>query len=208
MIATGPPQSASCVVANSRNAVTSDLSGRSATSRTVHWSGWDLLTCISSGIGCSGTRPRSSSRMSLMPARVEPVGRLVDDQQWRAAEHRRGYPEALAHALGVGLDLPGSHIGQAGQAKDPGDLAGTAATARGTEHLEVDPPRHPRVEGRLLDHRAGHRHDPRVGKAPAKQTDATRGRRDQAQQHPDGRGLAGAVRAEKTIDLTGRDGQI
>src|SRR6476469_6431623 len=51
MIATGPPQSASCVVANSRSAVTSDLSGRSATSRTVHWSGWDLLTCVSSGIG-------------------------------------------------------------------------------------------------------------------------------------------------------------
>jgi hypothetical protein len=55
MIATGPPQSASCVVANSRSAVTSDLSGRSATSRTVHCSGWDLLTCVSSGIGCSGT---------------------------------------------------------------------------------------------------------------------------------------------------------
>ena len=83
-----------------------------------------------------------------------------------------------------------------------GDFAGTAATARGLEHLEVDPPRHPRVEGRLLDHRAGLRHDPRVGKAPAKQKDLARRRRDQAQQHPDGRGLARAVRAEKTIDLT------
>jgi hypothetical protein len=49
-------------------------------------------------------------------SRVEPVGRLIDDQQRRAAEHRRGYPEPLAHALGVGLDLPGSNIGQAGQA--------------------------------------------------------------------------------------------
>src|SRR5205814_10131161 len=62
-------------------------------------------------------------------SRVEPVGRLVDDQQRRAPEHRRGYPEPLAHALGVGLDLPGRNIGQAGQAKDPGGLAGTAATA-------------------------------------------------------------------------------
>ena len=141
-------------------------------------------------------------------SRVEPVGRLIDDQQRRAAEHRGGDPEPLAHALGVGLDLPGSNIGQAGQAKDPGGLAGTAATARGTEHLEVDPPRHPRVEGGLLDHRAGLRHGPRVGKTPAKQVNLARRRRDQAQQHPDGRGLAGAIRPQKPIDLTGRDGQI
>ena len=80
---------------------------------------------------CRPFRGQAAQQASDVPdaSRVEPVGRLIEDQQRRTAKHRRGYPEPLAHALGVGLDLPGSGIAQADQAKHPGDLARNAATA-------------------------------------------------------------------------------
>src|SRR5690242_9951168 len=62
MTATGPPQSAICVVANSRSALTSDLSGRSAASRIIHCSGWDLLTCVSSEMAVTPVPARGDRR--------------------------------------------------------------------------------------------------------------------------------------------------
>ncbi len=49
------------------------------------------------------------------PLRVQPVGRLVQDQDRRVAEQRAGQAEPLPHAAGVGADAARAGIGQADQ---------------------------------------------------------------------------------------------
>ena len=56
---------------------------------------------------------REQQRADLADAlRVEPVGRLVEHQQPRAAQQGVGQPEALAHAEGVGPDRPVVHAAE------------------------------------------------------------------------------------------------
>ena len=47
-----------------------------------------------------------------------------------------------------------------------------------------------------------------AGIRPPSSVCAARGRPDQAQQHPDRRGLAGAVGSEESVDRSGGDGEI
>src|SRR5580700_1968767 len=83
MIATGPPQSAICVVSNSRSAVTSDRSGRSAASWIVHCSGWDLLTCVSSGLCGAGRDAPLAPAVQPSAHLVQPAAQRGDDRLLR-----------------------------------------------------------------------------------------------------------------------------
>ena len=54
---------------------------------------------------------------------VEPVHRLVKQQQPRAADQRTGEPQPLAHAQRVMADPPGRNVAKADQRQHPVDLA-------------------------------------------------------------------------------------
>jgi hypothetical protein len=140
---------------------------------------------------------------------VEAVRRLVDDQQRGRSEQGSRQSEALAHALRVGLDLLGPGIRQAGQVEHPANFGPVGPTSRrGCQHLQVRAAGHPRVERRLLDHRARPGDRQRVGQRTAKQPGPPRRRADQPEQHPDGRCLASAIRPEEAVYLAGGHPQV
>ena len=55
---------------------------------------------------------RTSARMSRMPGRIEPGRRLVEQEQARIAEERRGDPEPLAHPVRVPADPVAGAVAQ------------------------------------------------------------------------------------------------
>ena len=63
--------------------------------------------------------------------RVQPGGRLVEDQQVRVAEHRLGEHDASALAARQRADPLGRHVGQADQVDDPAYLV---VPACGSDH--------------------------------------------------------------------------
>ena len=147
----------------------------------------------------SATSDRIMSRMSVHPGRVEPVHRLVQDQQLRVAEQAGGDAQALAHAHRV-LRRPGRRRGEpcrpapaparCGPARrarvPPPESAGSACPVRWPWNRGSSTMAPTRARARVAMPRdrvseQGHR--------------ASIGMR-QSQQHPDERGLAGAVGAE------------
>ncbi len=133
--------------------------------------------------------------------RIEPVGRLIDDQQRRPAEHRGSQAEPLAHALRVSPDLAARDLAQPRDAKHPAELGRRAAAPGRGHHLQVLPTGQPRIERRLFDHRAGTSNGPRVRQEPSQQPDLTFRRSNQADKHADRRGLACPIRAQKAVYL-------
>ena len=145
--------------------------------------------------------------MSRMPGRVEAGRRLVEQQQPRVAQQRRGDAEPLAHAVRVAADL----VALRGRSARPTSSTSSirprrvAAVERG-EQLEVLAAGQVRVEARRLDE-AGHA----VERARARRTSGSRpnsatcpavGRISPSIIRSDGR-LAGAVRAEVAVDVAG-----
>ena len=77
----------------------------------------------------SSASRRTRARMSRMPGRVEPGGRLVEQQQVRLAEQRRGDAEPLAHAVRVAADAVLGAIGQLDRLEHRVDVAARRAPA-------------------------------------------------------------------------------
>ena len=141
--------------------------------------------------------------------RVEPVGGLVEHEQRRPA-HQRGSRARVAAAC------PGSRSSPAAR------RAGSSPTCSSTSSIRARrrprprwPPGRRRRTARGWRGRtgAGRRPVPRPGRRPAgaprrrcghrlaEQLGLARGRQHQAEQHPDGRGLARAVGAEEAVDV-------
>ena len=87
--------------------------------------------------------------------RVEPVGRLVEDEDVGIADQGRGQFQALAHAHGEATDLA---LGVTGQADEPEDLVGALlVVAAGTgRHAQVRAGAARRVEAGRLQHGTRH----------------------------------------------------
>ena len=139
---------------------------------------------------------------------VEAVGRLVEDQDLGVAEQGGGQPEALAHAEREAPDPAAAGGGQPGLLQDLVDPP-RVEPGRGGQDPEVVAGRAARVEpARLQD-----RPDPagRVGQlavGPAGDGGRAGGRGDQAEEHPQGGRLAGAVGAEEAHDRPGVDLEV
>ena len=86
--------------------------------------------------------------------RVEPVDRLVEDQQLGVAEQAAGDAEALAHAERVGADLVVGAAAEADALERGVDAPVGALVARRGVHVQVLAAGEVAVEARLLDDRA------------------------------------------------------
>ena len=135
--------------------------------------------------------------------RIEPAGRLIEQQQPGLADQCLGDAQALAHAFGIGGHAPPRGRGNA-------DACQQVRVARGRTALQA------RVEGHQFDcrHGAVKRHvlgqeaqrAPRLGAAApcrvlALYLDPSRAGADQPQQQLDQRRLAGAVVADQRRHL-------
>ena len=98
--------------------------------------------------------------------RVQPVGRLVEDQQVRVAEQRRGHAEALLHAERVRPEPVAAAIGRGRPAPAPRSTAPVRHAAVAGQHAQVVPPGQVRVEARSLDQRADPGDRGRVARRP------------------------------------------
>jgi hypothetical protein len=134
---------------------------------------------------------------------VEAVGRLVEHQQPRVAQQARRDAEALAHPVGVAADLV---TGAAGQVDDLQRLVDPVRAGAAVEHgepLEIPAPGQVGIEARALDEPgdALQRARPRLLPGPAEDPQRPGVRPDQAEQHPQQRGLARAVGPEDAVHL-------
>jgi hypothetical protein len=151
---------------------------------------------------------REGTKEVAQPAhafRVEPVCRLVEDQQLRIAEQRRGQSEPLPHSQGVALDATARGSVQLHQTQHFVD-AHIWQARRSAQRAQVIAPGSPRMEVRSLEHRP----DPQsrlgqLGVREAKHRRAAAARRGEAEQHPQRRRLAGTVWAEEAGDRARRE---
>ena len=149
---------------------------------------------------------------------IETAGGLVEQQQSGRPQQRRGDPEALAHpgrvpahpVAGPGgqpdlfekLVEPSGAGGGVGGGVGGGGGSGVAPIELG-QQLEVRPPRQVRVEGRVLNE-AGHaieRHLIVPVDWAVQELDPASVRPHQPEEHPQERGLAGAIGTEKAAQL-------
>ena len=204
--------SPSVTLVSRRNASSSDspvrvrsVTGPSATSRprsmTTTWSTvW--ATSASRWLDTRTVRPSAAMcpQQVAQPAhtrRVEPVRRLVQDEHLRFSQQRGGQPQPLSHPEGEPADPAAGGVGQAdllqhlvrpmvrqpgGAGHRPQMVPGAAAgmEARRLEQRSDDP-------GRLVE----------FGVAALLDGGPASVRGDEAQQHAQRRGLAGAVGAEE-----------
>jgi len=138
------------------------------------------------------------------PRRVEPVGRLVEDQQSRILQQRRRDTQPLLHAERVRRVPVLATIGEIDHREYFADPQRIRSAVAG-QHLQIVRTGQIRVEAGRFDQRAD---AVEVTGRPAEQPHAARRRPDQPQQHPQRRRLAGAVRAEETVDLARQHGQV
>ena len=142
-------------------------------------------------------------------AGVEPVGGLVEHQDLGPAEQHACEPQPLPHALRVRLHLAvdgGAEVGDGERLLDVG--VGPLVAAGLPPEAQVAHAREVGHERRRLDERA----DPAqlVGAGLHLLTEEPglpAGRPDEAEQHAQAGGLAGAVRTEQPADLTVVDGE-
>ncbi len=148
---------------------------------------------------------RADERPHLARAlRVEAVRRLVEHEELTSHEQRVREPEPLLHAERVGVHLLLRGVREADAIERVGD-ARRASAARGVPVCGVEPVQVRRTgevrrEGRPLDERADagqHRVDV-TGHVGAEHAGTARGRRDEAEEHPDRGRLARAVRPEES----------
>jgi hypothetical protein len=142
-------------------------------------------------------QPADQAAQPVDALRVEAVGRLVQDQDVGVAQQGGGQAEALAHPEREAPDPPAGGRGQPRLLQDLVDPR-RGQPGRGGQDPQVVASRAARMEPALLQHGP----DPpgRVGQlpvGPAVDGGRARGRGDQAEQHPQGGGLAGPVGAEE-----------
>ena len=159
------------------------------------------------------TRASITSQSADPAARVEPGGRLVEEQHRRPGDERGGEVEPAAHAARVGLDQPVAGLGEVEALEQLGRALARRLAAEVVEpadHLQVLEPGQVLVDGGVLagepDLRAqlggvGDHVEPGDPRAAA-------GRRQQRGQDPDRGRLAGAVRAEQAEHGAGLDLQV
>jgi hypothetical protein len=142
--------------------------------------------------------------------RVEPVHRLVQDQQRRVGQQAARHAEALAHAQRVALDAVIATRGEPDALQRAVDPRRGVIAARGGMDLHVLAAGQVRVKARLLDDRAdaSERRGTVTRQVAPEQPHATAGRLGQAEQQPDERGLAGAVGAQKAEGAAARHRQV
>jgi hypothetical protein len=141
--------------------------------------------------------------------RIEPVCRLVQDQERRIFEQRRGDAESLLHAERICLDEIVGPLGEPDSLQDLVRGAGTDPVDT-PEQLQVPASRKARKEERSLDDRP---HTPRSGRQPggkigAEHAEPSRAGTDEAEETPDRRRLARAVRPEEAEDASLGDVEV
>ena len=142
--------------------------------------------------------------------RVEPVHRLVQDEQFRVREQARGHAQALAHAHRVRGHLVPGPFGQTDPGQRRRDPLRRRPAPGGGQQAEVVAAGQVRVEAGLVDDRP----DPGQGPAPLGRDRGAEQRHragvgpGQAEQGADQRGLARAVRAEVAEGGAARDEQL
>ncbi len=140
--------------------------------------------------------------------------RLVEHQQLGVAQERKPDAEPLSHPLAVLLHALVGRVRQADRVQDVVDPVDARAdirppASRASERLEVATAREVGPERRLLDERAyALERSVAGGHAGTKDLDRSPGRVDQAEGHPDRRGLARTVRAEEAVELAALDREI
>jgi hypothetical protein len=147
-------------------------------------------------------------RKTVVPSAggVEARRRLVEEEHRRLVHEGRAEVEPPPHPAGVGPDAPVSRVGEADtldqRVAAPDRLGLRNAVQRGLK-LHQLAAGHERVERGLLERDADraadiagllHHVEPGHRRAAA-------GRPEQCGQHPNGRRLAGAVRAKERVDL-------
>ena len=152
------------------------------------------------------TKPAQRPGERLLAGRVDPGGRLVEDQQLRLAGQRPGDQRALLLAAGEGGDRVAGPVGEAdrgqrvarprpGRRAPGGRRKPAPGQPAGGDHL-ADGGRHAAAGAEPLRHVADARPLPEPAQRRAEQLDLAGGQRDQAEHGADQRGLAGAVGAE------------
>jgi hypothetical protein len=127
-----------------------------------------LRTWLDSRTVPARRRPRPQERAEPADAaRVEPVGRLVEDQEPRVAEEGRGQAEALAHAQRVAADPAAGGLGEPDDVEDLGDPAARQAGHR-RERVQVGAGGAARVRAAGLDVDADQRGGRRRSSGPAR----------------------------------------
>src|SRR2546428_1169514 len=133
---------------------------------------------------------------------VHAVGGLVEDEHSARPQERGCEAQPLAHAERVGAVSLGTHRAEPDLSQRGLDArrarARTTILSRLVETPEILAAIEPRIESRALDEgphlgehlQTGSRH------WLAKKTKRSRRRGDEAEQHPDRRGLTGAIRAD------------
>ena len=138
--------------------------------------------------------------------RIEPGGRLVQEDELRIVQQRLRQPHALEHALAVAAQRAIGGVQQVDARQQPIDAGVQRDAAQ-----PIEPPVEPQQLGRgervvkaeMLGKKADARADRAIAERRAQHVPRAGRRRDQRQQHLDRRGLAGAVRPEKAEDLAG-----
>ncbi len=146
-------------------------------------------------------------------ARVEPAGRLVEEQDVGAPDQARSHVEPPPHAAGVGRRLTVARVGQPEPLEDlAAALArlGLGQAVQPADHLEVLEPGQVLVDGGAL---AGETYPVAellsvLHDVEAIDLGAAAARQQQRAQDPNGGRLAGAVRSQQPSDGAGLDLQI
>jgi hypothetical protein len=138
---------------------------------------------------------------------VQPVDRLVQDEDLGVGQQGGGDAEALAHAEREAAGALAGHVLQPDHVDDLVDAAAGNAVGRG-QRPQVLVGRSGRVHRTGLEQCADDLQRARVlGVGAAVDGDAAGGRRVQAEDEPHGRALAGAVRPQEAGDDAGLDGE-
>ncbi len=145
--------------------------------------------------------------------RVEPGGRLVEEENRRRVDQRERKIEPALHPARVRADLAVAGRGEADAIEEPVDQflpPGAADPVQRRLQPQVLAAGQERVEGGLLQGGSDRRPHLRAfaDDVVARNRGATRRRRQQGGEHVDGGRLAGPVRAEEAVDLAGGDPQV
>src|SRR5205814_951801 len=135
---------------------------------------------------------------------------LVEEQELRVAQERRGHAEPLAHALRVATDAIVGALVEIDERQQLVDSIAATVAVESREELEVLAAAEVGVEVRRLDEAGNAVERGRqvvLGVAPEEPRLALV-LVDQAEQDPERRRLAGSVRPEEAVDVAPFDGQV
>ncbi len=144
------------------------------------------------------------------PGGVQAGRRLVEQEQARLADEGAGDAQPLAHAVRVAADLVLGAVAEVDRLERLLDAGPGVAAVEAGEQLEVAPAAQVRIEAGRLDEPR----DPLEGagalahRVAPEQLGATGRRADQAQEHPQRRGLPGPVGPEVAVDVAGLHRQV